>query len=237
MGLTPEDLRDELSPRGIPFTMTAARIIEIFVGMPKQYSYESASGKQVPFESGIFKAPVTGPVWVGQTNVAGDGQSDLRHHGGPDRAVMMFAASLYPRYEELLEMKIPGGGFGENFTMEGISDTDVCLGDVWQTDSVTLEVSQARLPCFKLGRRLDCAAAVEAVVDQRAGGWYCRTLRQGLVQAGEVLRLVERPFPEWTISRAFEVFMEASDLDTMRSLNAVPALSQLWRDRLGPRLD
>jgi len=213
--------------------MDAARVLQIFVGTPKVYSYDSKNdGEERSYESGIFKDAVAGRVWVGKLNLSGDGQADLRFHGGPDRPVMMFGAELYDFYARELAMEIPAGGFGENLTMEGLSETNVCLGDIWETDSVRLEVSQARLPCFKQGRRLNRPDVVEKIVDARAGGWYCRTLVEGSLEAGEVFRLMSRPCPEWTIRRAFETFLTVRDKSILAELNAVPALSELWRERL-----
>lgn len=213
--------------------MQSARVVSVFVGKPKVYSYDhKKDGESRMYESGIFKEPVAGRVFVGAENLDGDGQADLRFHGGPDRAVMMFGASRYAYYSGLLNMEVPPGGFGENLTMEGLTEENVCLGDIWESDALKLEISQARLPCFKQGRRLDRPEVVEMIVDAKAGGWYLRTLSEGTVAAGDEFRLTSRPHPDWTITRAFETFLSDRRKEVLAELNAIPALSELWRTRL-----
>jgi len=199
-----------------------SRIQGVFVGMPRSYG---------EYESGILKSAVSEPVHVGKVNIAGDGQADLLHHGGGDRAVMMCGLGNYALFEQQLGIQIPHGGFGENLLVDNADEESVCLGDIWETDHFRLQVSQPRLPCFKLANRLDCKEIVQAVTVARRGGWYCRTLREGLVQEGDTLRLVERPHPEWTIARAFEVFLGKDEM-VRTELGTLPSLSELWRERL-----
>ncbi|MEQ1823311.1 MAG: MOSC domain-containing protein [Fimbriimonadaceae bacterium] len=202
--------------------MPNLRVVSVFVGMPQAHlEVDPRDDKGRAWSSGIFKGEVAGPVMVRTGNLDGDGQADLRVHGGPDRAVLMFASSNYTRFGST-----EPGSFGENLTVEGVDEDTVCLGDQWGNDRLLFEVSQPRLPCFKLGRRQGNPGIVAEVLKARSAGWYLRVLREGEVQAGDELELVSRPHPEWPIRRAVEAYLQD---DT--SLLAVAALSQLWRDK------
>lgn len=215
-----------------------SRILSIQVGMPKvMVSASLHDGEPTEWESGIFKHLVAGPVFVGATNIVGDGQSDLVHHGGTDRAVLVYSHLHYPSWEALLGHPLPPGAFGENFTVDRPTEEEVCVGDVWETDHVTLQVSQPRLPCTKLARRLNAPGLHSRVMEAMQGGWYCRVLREGLAEAGDELRLIERLHPEWTIQRAFKVYVSGKkDPDGLRELAALPQISQLWKDTIATRL-
>lgn len=215
-----------------------ARIVSIQVGMPKRMTYASTGdGGGSEWESGIYKDPVWGSVHVGKTHLAGDGQSDLVHHGGPDRAVLIYSRLHYPDWESQLGRELPPGAFGENFTVDQPTELEICLGDVWETDQVILEVSQPRLPCFKLARRLNAPGLNLKVMEEMKGGWYCRVLKEGFAEAGEELRLTARPHPEWTVAKAFHLYLHGKDdPSALRDLGGLECLSQLWKDGIGNRL-
>jgi MOSC domain-containing protein YiiM len=208
--------------------------------MPKTYDSALAShdGEDRSWESGIFKSGTDGPVWLSETNLKGDGQADLKHHGGPDRALLLYTAEHYPDWEDRFGRPLGYGSFGENFTVSESNEKEVCIGDRWQSDDIEIEVSQPRLPCFKLARRLDMPGLNLEVVAKRNGGWYARTLKTGLVEQGQKLRLVERPNPNWTIDRAFHIYMtEKKDRITLTELKDIPQLSTLWKESLIKRLE
>lgn len=166
--------------------------------------------------TGYFKTPVEGAVWVGRTNLAGDGQADRVHHGGPDKAVLAYGAAHYAAWradlvEELARLglpRLPFGGFGENLTVEHWTETEVCVGDVHALGTALLQVTQPRGPCWKIVRRWRVRELPGRV--QRTGrtGWYYRVLREGHVEAGQDLRLLERPHTEWTIAQVNAVRYE-----------------------------
>lgn len=214
-----------------------ARILSIQVGLPQTRTAVSPNdGAESEWESGIFKHAVSGAI-LGRTNLDGDGQADHRFHGGPDRAVLLFSVEHYPYWEERLGRKLEFGSFGENLTVEGIDEETVCLGDIWETDTVTLEISQPRIPCSKLSRRLETPGFHLEVTKKAWGGFYARTLREGQVTTGDVLRLTSRPHPHWPVRRAFELYMhEKDDLAQLQDLIAIPQLSQLWKDGLAKRM-
>jgi MOSC domain-containing protein YiiM len=154
--------------------------------------------------SGFVKATVQGLVEVGLLGLAGDEQADLSVHGGPDKAVYAcslgnYAAwkSAFSQYEALL---VPGG-LGENLTIDGIAEDDVCIGDHMRIGTAVLQVSQPRQPCFKFALRFNDVAMPRAMVRNGMSGWYYRVLQPGSLTAGDEVRLLERPHPEWTIER------------------------------------
>lgn len=203
-------------------------ILSIQVGMPTTHEQDPLSkNAHSAWTSGIFKYGVSGPVELTEHGFAGDGQANLKVHGGPDRAVLLFSATNYPAIEAHLNRSIPRGGFGENLTVDHFDESDVCLGDVWQCGPCQVEISQPRLPCANLARRLEAPDIVSVLIKARKGGSYARVVKPGFVSAGDPLQLIERPYPKWTIQRAFACWMEDTDFE---ELEQIPPLSQLWRD-------
>lgn len=214
-----------------------SRILSIQVGLPQVLTAVRAQdGEETEWESGIFKSPVE-EARLGVSHLDGDGQADLKHHGGPDRAVLIYSAHHYPAWEQRLDRTLEYGSFGENLTVTDLTEDNVCLGDIWESNTITLEISQPRLPCFKLARRLATPGLNLEVMQNGKGGFYARTLRQGMVRQGDELRLAHRPHPTWTSRRAFETFVrEKNDLAALTELAAIPQLSQLWKDGLSRKL-
>ena len=190
-----------------------APVLSVQVGLPRTFGRDDAEDPMDrTWTTGYVKAPVEGLVWVGRTNLAGDGQADLVHHGGPDKAVLAYGAAHYRAWraelaEDLarlglagLPFELPFGGFGENLTVERWTEADVCVGDVHALGTALLQVTQPRGPCWKIARRWRVRDLPVRV--QRTGrtGWYYRVLREGRVEAGKELRLLHRPHPEWTVA-------------------------------------
>jgi MOSC domain-containing protein YiiM len=204
------------------------RLASIQVALPRQHGRAAAVDPMGrPWTTAFFKEPVAGPVWLGRTNLAGDRQADLKHHGGPDRAVMCYAAAHYTVWRSELGRELPHGGFGENFTVDGLDESAVCIGDVYAIGEARVQVSQPRIPCWKIARRWgvrDLSARV-----QRTGrtGWYLRVLDEGRVAPGDGVTLLERPHPEWTVARAnAAIYTRPRDVDEILALTAVSALTR-----------
>lgn len=214
-------------------------LLSIQVGQPQELGHEGAADPmERPWRSGIYKIAVPGPVWLGRTNLVGDGQGDLIHHGGPEKAVMAYAAAHYPAWRE--ELGIPEltcGGFGENFTVEGLTEADLCIGDIYAVGTALVQVSQPRQPCWKLARRWhvkDLAARTQAT---GRTGWYFRVLQEGAVQAGDALLLQERPLPRWSVARANQLMhLHRDDRAGALELASSPYLSANWRETLTSRV-
>jgi MOSC domain-containing protein YiiM len=190
--------------------MVEAEILSIQVGMPKTYDSDLAShdGEDRSWESGIFKSGIMGPVWLSENNLVGDGQADLRVHGGRDRAILIYSAVHYPEWEARANCDLEFGSFGENITVSNLTELDVCLGDVWASGDIEIEVSQPRLPCFKLARRNNWPGLNLEVIKNRKGGWYARVLRQGgtastsSAHSPSTSNVVDRPrFPRFYVRK------------------------------------
>ena len=209
-------------------------MVSLARGRPRDLDFRGSA-----WRSGIYKAVVAGPVRVGLTNLEGDGQADLRFHGGPDRAVLAYSADHYPAWrDELRALDLPFGAFGENLTIAGSDEATVCVGDVVRVGSTRLQVSQPRLPCWKLGRRFGIPDLPRRVLVTRRGGWYMRVLEEGVLEAGDVVELIDRPFPEWNVRRAIDVYLAPADDGDRSELAALP-LSELWlgKVRRGERVN
>jgi MOSC domain-containing protein YiiM len=188
-----------------------------------------------PWRSAIFKSPVAGPVALIAMGLEGDAQADRRHHGGLDMAVLACSADRLAAWREELDRDDIGpGAFGENLTVAGLDEATVCIGDRFAIGPARLEVSQPRVPCWKLDRRwrmTDLSARVDAKI---AGGWYLRVLEEGRIEAGMAVKLIERPHPEWTVARAYAMRRaKGRDLEAAARLAAVAALAPQWRESLG----
>jgi MOSC domain-containing protein YiiM len=212
-------------------------LISLQVGLPRTLGQpDAAEPMDREWTSGIHKLPVSGPVAAGATGLAGDGQADLKNHGGPDKAINAYPADHFAYWREELRLTFAPGSFGENFTTLGATEDEVCVGDIYRVGSLVVQISQPRQPCWKLARRwriTDLAARVE-----RTGrtGWYFRVVEPGMVHAPDILHLVERPHPEWTITAANEVmYRKNNDTAAARALASCTALSESWRTHLAGR--
>jgi MOSC domain-containing protein YiiM len=156
-----------------------ARLISVNVGMPKNVPW---NGKTV--HTGIWKTPVEGPVMARRLNIDGDGQGDLAGHGGEQRAVMVYQTESYDYWRDYLGRDdLQPGNFGENFTVSGLADRDVCIGDRYRIGEAEFEVTQPRVTCFRVGMRLGVPEMPNLLVSQHRPGFYFRVISEGLVHA------------------------------------------------------
>lgn len=210
-----------------------ALLVSIQVGLPATIVTENPSDNHNPvWQTGFYKLPVRGPVQVGRITIEGDGQADLSVHGGEDRPILAYCAEHYPQWRDELSMpEIPFGAFGENFTISGLDERIVCLGDRYTIGPITVEASQPRQPCWKLARRLGRKDVPARVIEHNRGGWYFRVIEEGKVEPGMSVELKERPNPKWTIRRAMEIMYsaEAEESET-KELAELPQLSEQWRE-------
>lgn len=214
-------------------------VSSIQVGMPQLLSDESTGvALDRPWTTGIVKAAVSGRLHLGRLNLEGDGQADLVNHGGPDKAVLAYPIAHYVAWqEELPNLGLAPGAFGENFTVRGPTEDQVCIGDIFSVGGARVQVSQPRRPCWKLARRHllpDLALRVELT---GRSGWYLRVLETGLVEPGDELVLLERPNPAWSVRRA-ALAMRSRNLpaQTIREIAALRGLSDGWRAAFARRL-
>ena len=217
-----------------------ATLHSVQVGKPTAYGFEDAADPHdKAWTTGFFKTPVAGPVFVGATNVAGDGQADLINHGGIDKAVLAYSADHYPKWRaELLMPDLPFGAFGENLTIRGLSEESVHIGDIFRIGKVTFEVSQPRQPCWKLARRWRMHELTGLVVSNGRSGWYLRVLEEGWIDTGMPVLLMDRLNPAWSIARANEILHHRkTNLPLTLELASVPRLADSWVEELRERAE
>jgi MOSC domain-containing protein YiiM len=211
------------------------RLDSIQVGQSRTYGTPGADDPmERPWTSAIRKDPVEGPVWAGREGLSGDHQYDRRHHGGPERALLMYSADHYPLWRrEWCRKDVGPGGFGENLTVSGLSEDTACIGDVFRIGEVRIEVSSPRTPCSNVARRHGIPDLVGTIVQNHRSGWYLRVLSEGWVEAGMEVMLADRPYPQWTIRRTADVKRLRAELrEEAHLLAACPALQAEWRRRL-----
>ena len=175
------------------------RLISVNVGLPRPVPYQDGI-----VSTGIYKEPVAGPVWVRRLNLDGDGQADLKVHGGEHKAVYAYPLEHYAFWSrELGRNDLGYGQFGENLTVEGLLEEQVNIGDVYRIGKALLQVSQPRSPCFKLGIRMGDAGFVARFAAANRTGFYLRVLEEGRVAAGDAIVLAERAKDSVSVSGAF----------------------------------
>jgi len=201
------------------------------VGEPRTVSW---AGRQV--RTGIWKAPVDGRVAVAGVNIAGDGQADLRVHGGPDKAVYAYSTEDYTWWSAELGRPIEPATFGENLTVRGVDLAAAVVGEVWVIGTTRFVVTQPRLPCFKLGVRLGDAGFVQRFDEAGRFGTYLRIVQEGEVGAGDEVVRVSRPDHGLTAYGIAEIY-ESRDRDGLERLIATPGVPESWREWAEQRLE
>src|SRR4051812_45752851 len=210
------------------------RLLSVNVGLPKDVRWR---GRTV--FTGVFKDPVAGPVRVGRLHLDGDGQGDLAGHGGEQRAVFVYQSGSYRYWErELGRTDLGYGQFGENFTVDGLADDEVCVGDRFRIGTATFEVSQPRVTCYRVGIRMDDPRIPALLVSHRRPGFYFRVLDDGEVQAGdEIVKLASGP-EQMTVAEVDGLLYLPGHgrQDLLRALR-IPALSPGWQASFRALLD
>jgi MOSC domain-containing protein YiiM len=188
-------------------------------------------GRSENWRSGIYKEPVSGPVWARRTDLAGDGQADLRVHGGEDKAVYAYPSEHYPLWRQELGLpEMAFGAFGENLTVAGLLEEAVCIGDIFQAGEAHLQISQPRGPCWKLARRWNARGLEKRFSETGRTGFYLRVLQEGTITPGASLERIDRPAPEWSVLRVHRLLEDSrSDPAASMALAELPFLSQSCR--------
>lgn len=192
------------------------------VGRPRAFDHHGRAAT-----SAIWKSPVDGPVAARGVNLEGDDQADRSVHGGPDKAIYAYAVEDQAAF--VAEgFDVQPGTFGENLTIEGVDLSAALVGERWQIGSVELEVSEPRLPCFKLGVRMGDPGFVRTFAQARRPGTYLRIVTEGTLQRGDDVRVLARPDHDLTVGDIFEIYLFRKS-EAVRLLEA-PGVSQSWRD-------
>jgi MOSC domain-containing protein YiiM len=181
--------------------------------------------------TGIFKSPVSGPVRVRRTNLDGDGQADLRVHGGEDKAVYVYPVEHCTYWaHELARSDLGHGYFGENLTTEGLLEDEICIGDVLRIGSARFEVSQPRTPCFKLAMRVGIEGFEPRFAASGRLGFYLRVLEEGELAAGDAIEQVARGVGGVSVLEAYRLrYGENRDPARLRLAATLTALPPRWR--------
>ena len=209
-------------------------LVSVNVGMPKDVAWQ---GKTV--FTGVFKDPVTGPRMVRKLNVDGDGQGDLAGHGGEQRAVFVYQIDSYRYWErELGRSDFVHGQFGENFTVEGLGDDEVCIGDRYQIGPALFEVTQPRVTCYRVGIRMNDPRIPALLVSHRRPGFYLRVLEEGEVQAGdEIVKVASGP-EQMTVAEVDALlYLPGHPRQKLLRALRIPALSPGWQASFGALLE
>ncbi len=183
--------------------------------------------------SAIAKVPVPGPWTVTPTGLVRDAQADLENHGGPEKALMHYA---FDHYRDWLgdigahPLLAGPGGFGENLSTQGWTEASVHIGDIVRLGRVVLQVSQGRQPCWKLNARFGRKQMALDVQTTGRTGWYYRVLEPGIVEPGDMMRIIDRPRPDWPLMRLIGVlYKHADDRETLEATAEIAELAAGWR--------
>jgi MOSC domain-containing protein YiiM len=201
---------------------TLGKVLSVNVGTPREFEY---AGR--PARSAIWKTPVTGRIAARGVNLEGDAQADRKAHGGPDKAVYAYASEDARWWEQAIGRSLTSGEFGENLTTQGIEVNDALIGERWQIGSAVLEVSEPRIPCWRLGVRMNDAKFPRRFTEAMRPGTYLRIIAEGEVGAGDEIRVVERPDHDVTVRDVFRIYTRKHD--QVGRLLAVPRLSDSWK--------
>ena len=197
------------------------QVIAVCVGLPREVSWK---GK--PITTGIFKQPVAGRVRMRSLNLDGDQQADLTVHGGIEKAIYAYPMEHYAYWrQELPDQPLPWGAFGENLTIEGLSETTVNIGDRFRMGTAEVMVTQPRFPCFKLNLKFGRDDMVKRFLDSYLSGIYFSVVQEGEVGAGDAIEPVSRDENNVTVTDIVSIYRREADHDLVRRAVQVPALA------------
>ena len=210
------------------------RVLSVNFGLPREVVWR---GKLVT--TGIYKEPVAGRVPLRRLNLEGDRQADLRVHGGPEKAVYAYPAEFYELWSrERPELEFGPGTYGENLTTEGLLDGDVSIGDRFRVGTAELVVTQPRLPCFKLGIKMERDEFVLEFLERGLLGFYFAVAREGDVAAGDDIVELERDPHGFRVTEVARLFArDRDDVEGMRRAAKLEVLPESWRHYFRKRVN
>jgi MOSC domain-containing protein YiiM len=203
-------------------------------------SYLDRKGREKATTTGIFKEPVAGRVMLRTLNLEGDGQADLNGHGGIYKAAYVYSVENYKFWSDELSRTdfVPAGQFGENFTTDGMTDEIVHIGDVFHIGGTLVEVTQPRVPCFKLGIRMGIEGFHKQFAENCRVGFYLRVLEEGEVGAGDEVTRVREASARMTIREIMHLlYFEPDNIEGAKKALEIPALSPGWRQSFVDRIE
>jgi ferredoxin-NADP reductase/MOSC domain-containing protein YiiM len=206
-----------------------ARLVSVNVGLPREVAWRGQTVR-----TAVWKEPVQGKRMVRRLNIDGDGQGDLKGHGGEHRAVFVYQLDSYRYWQDQLHRTgFAFGQFGENFTIEGLPDTEVCIGDRFRIGSALFEVTQPRVTCYRVGIRMDEPRMAALLVSHSRPGFYFRVLQEGEVQAGdEIVKVLGGPEGMSVAEINGLLYLPGHPRQKLERALRIPALSAGWQHSL-----
>ncbi len=210
-------------------------LISVNCGIPRQVVWHGMN-----VTTAIFKEPVEGRVALRKLNLDGDRQADLKVHGGAEKAVYCYPVEHYGYWKAELGRELPLGMFGENFTIDGLLEDDIHIGDRFSIGSAEVVVTQPRLPCYKLGVRFESDEMVKRFLAARRTGFYLAVMREGEVGTGDEIKMLDRvsntvPLP-WILRLYIAKEYNDDDIASVQQALKVPALPENWKQYFRDRL-
>src|SRR4051812_40743544 len=210
------------------------RLVSVNVGLPRDVAW-----REKTVHTAVWKASVPGPRMVRRLNVDGDGQGDLAGHGGEHRAVLVYQTDSYRYWQSQLHRdNFTYGQFGENFTVDGLSDQKVCIGDRYRVGGALFEVTQPRVTCYRVGMRMNEPRMAALLVAHGRPGFYLRVLEEGEVEAGyEIVRVAVGPERMSVAEINALLYLPGHPANQLQRAVRIPALSAGWRTSLQALLE
>ena len=214
-------------------------LLGISVGRLREVAYQDRRGREKSTTTSIFKDPVEGRVMLRALNIDGDEQSDLNGHGGINKAAYVYSIENYRYWSDELGRDdfTPQSQFGENLTVHGMLDDEVCVGDTFRIGSAVVQVTQPRVPCFKLGIRMGIPDFQTRFAESLRIGFYLRVVEEGEIGAGDTIERVERDPVRMSVADMMRLlYYEPDNLGDARRALRIEALSPGWRGSFEDRL-
>ena len=202
------------------------RLLSLNVGLPRQVRFQ---GELVT--TGIYKKPVQGSVRLRKLNLEGDKQADLKVHGGVDKAVYAYAGEHYDYWrQELPDMSLPWGMFGENFTTEGMFEESVNIGDQFKVGTANLIATQPRMPCYKLGVKFGNMDMIKRFLASGLTGVYFKVMKEGEIEQGDEIKLIKKDENSVTVKDIVRIYtIDKDDIQTIERAIKIKDLPNGWR--------
>src|SRR5579872_3322928 len=210
------------------------RLLSVNVGLPHDVTWKSKTVR-----TSVWKSPVDGRRMVHKLDIDGDAQGDLHGHGGEHRAVFVYQMDSYRYWEHQLKRSdFTFGQFGENFTVEGLADSEVCIGDRYRIGDAIFEVTQPRVTCYRVGIRMNEPRMPALLVSQRRPGFYFRVLQEGEVGANdEIVNIADGPEQITVRDMDALLYLPGHSREQLERALRVPALSQGWQSSFQAMLE
>ena len=210
------------------------KVVALLVGIPSTVTLSNGRA----WTSAIRKSPTMDRILLSGENFEGDYQANRKYHGGPDKVVCGYCAAHYPGWQRIYGSDFTFGAFGENITIEDLTEADLCIGDILQLGEAVVQVSQPRQPCANISKRWNAPKLPAQIQDTGKSGFYLRLIIPGTVGAGDTLTLLSRTNPQWDLLRCNRIMYsdKAEDTADIRTLREVALLSAEWKRILGRKL-